>query len=77
MRTALIEGEEVEALDPTGCGDVFGGTLAAELVQGRTIEDALRQAVHMAARNASHRGASDLGRFLRGELVLGHPKGAV
>ena len=75
VRTALIETPVVDTLDPTGCGDVFGGTLAAELVRGRQVEQAIESAGHMASRNAMHRGASDLGRFLRGDLVLGHTKG--
>jgi hypothetical protein len=77
VRTARIEAAPVEALDPTGCGDVFGGTLAAGLVQGMTVETALEQASHMAGRNAVHRGATDLARFLRGELVAGPPRGSV
>jgi len=28
--------------DPTGCGDVFGGTVAASLLGGATLEEALR-----------------------------------
>ena len=76
VRTALIEAPRVEALDPTGCGDVFGGSLAADLMRGEEIETALRRASGFAARNATHRGAADLAAFLRGELVLGHPRGA-
>jgi len=76
VRTARVDALPVEALDPTGCGDVFGGALAAGLVQGRTVEEALEQASYMAGRNAVHRGATDLARFLRGELVAGPPTGA-
>lgn len=77
VRTAIVESPAVDALDPTGCGDVFGGTLFGELVQGREIEPSIRQAGILAARNASHRGASVLSRFLRGELVLEHTKGVL
>lgn len=76
VRTAIVESPRVEALDPTGCGDVFGGALFAELIQGCEIEDAIRRAGSLAAKNAAHRGASLLSRLLRGELVLEHTKGA-
>jgi sugar/nucleoside kinase (ribokinase family) len=59
----------VEALDPTGCGDVFGATLCARLLAGDGVEPALREANRLAARNAAYRGAGGLARFLRGELV--------
>jgi hypothetical protein len=68
-RTALIAAPGAEALDPTGCGDVFGGTMMGRLLAGDTVEDALTFANRMAARTAAYRGATGLTRHLRGELV--------
>ena len=68
-RTALVPAPRVEALDPTGCGDVFGGTLMGRLLAGDRVEDALIVANRMAARTAGYRGATGLSRHLRGELV--------
>jgi len=70
VRTARIPAAPAKALDPTGCGDVFGGALCAGLLDGLPVEEALAAAARMAARNADHRGASDLARVLRGELVI-------
>jgi sugar/nucleoside kinase (ribokinase family) len=69
LRTALIPAPAVDALDPTGCGDVFGAAAAARLFAGDTVEEAIRHANAMAARNAAFRGAGGLSRHLRGELV--------
>jgi hypothetical protein len=69
LRTALIPAPATDALDPTGCGDVFGAAAAARLFAGDTIEVAIGHANAMAARNASFRGAGGLSRHLRGELV--------
>jgi hypothetical protein len=69
LRTALLPAPSVDALDPTGCGDVFGAAAAARLFAGDTVEDAIRHANAMAARNAAFRGAGGLSRHLRGELV--------
>ena len=69
LRTALIPAPSVDALDPTGCGDVFGAAAAARLFAGDPVEDAIRHANAMAARNAAFRGAGGLSRHLRGELV--------
>jgi pfkB family carbohydrate kinase len=69
VRTALIPAPAVDALDPTGCGDVFGGVAFARLLAGDPVEAALRQASALAARNAAFRGATGLTRHLRGELV--------
>jgi len=69
VRTALIPATNVETLDPTGCGDVFGAAAFARLLAGDSIEAALRHATALAARNAGFRGASGLARHLRGELV--------
>ena len=69
VRTALIPAPSVETLDPTGCGDVFGGVCFARLLAGDSVEAALRHAARLAARNAAFRGASGLARHLRGELV--------
>jgi hypothetical protein len=69
IRTELISAPSVEALDPTGCGDVFGATCCARLLAGDQIATAVARANHAAARNASFRGASGLANFLRGELV--------
>ena len=69
LRTALIPAPRVDALDPTGCGDVFGAAAAARLFAGEPVEAAIRHANAMAARNATFRGAGGLSRHLRGELV--------
>ncbi len=55
--------------DPTGCGDVFGGTLVAELIRGHDVETAIRAANHAAGRNVTYRGATNLQYHLRGEIV--------
>jgi sugar/nucleoside kinase (ribokinase family) len=54
--------------DPTGCGDVLGATATALLIDGVPLEDALRRAVQMAARNVTHRGATGLRDHLLGRL---------
>jgi hypothetical protein len=69
VRTALIPAREVETLDPTGCGDVFGAAAFARLLVGEPVEAALRHAADLAARNAAFRGATGLSHHLRGELV--------
>lgn len=69
VRTARIDPEPVEALDPTGCGDVFGATAFARLLAGDDVEQAARAAGRAAARNAGFRGAGGLADHLRGSLV--------
>lgn len=69
VRTALVAPPSVEALDPTGCGDVFGAACCARLIAGAEVEAAIRDANALAARNAAYRGAGGLVRHLRGELV--------
>jgi len=70
VRTARIPAPEVDAVDPTGCGDVFGAAACARLLAGESIETALRHAAALASRNASLRGANGLSRHLRGELLV-------
>ena len=69
VRTALVGTPAVDALDPTGCGDVFGAACCARLLAGVPVTDAIRDANGLAARNAAYRGAGGLVRHLRGELV--------
>jgi hypothetical protein len=69
VRTALLPAAQVETLDPTGCGDVFGAAACARLLVGDSVEGALRHAGVMAGRNAGFRGAGGLARHLRGELL--------
>ncbi len=69
LRSARIAAPATEALDPTGCGDVFGAAAAARLFAGDPVEEAIRHATAMAARNAGFRGAGGLAHHLRGELV--------
>src|SRR4030095_1268498 len=52
IRTALVPAPRVDALDPTGCGDVFGAPLCARLLAGDAVEPAIREANRLAARNA-------------------------
>jgi hypothetical protein len=70
VRTALIAAPGVDALDPTGCGDVFGATCFARMLAGDGTEAALTAAVAAAARNATVRGATRLNDVLRGRLVV-------
>jgi hypothetical protein len=70
VRTALIPAPQIETLDPTGCGDVFGAAAFARLLAGDPVEQALRRATDLAARNAAFRGASGLASHLRGKLVV-------
>ncbi len=70
IRTARIPATvETDCLDPTGCGDVFGATAASALIEGASVEDAIRRANHSAARNLGYRGATHLQYHLRGEIV--------
>jgi len=70
IRTGLIPAPHVDVVDPTGCGDVFGAAACAALLAGAPPEAALASANRLAARNASLRGAGDLGQLLKGHLVL-------
>jgi sugar/nucleoside kinase (ribokinase family) len=56
--------------DPTGCGDVFGGAMAAALLGGAPIEAAVRAGTQMGTRNLSHRGATGLRDHLMGKLSV-------
>ncbi|HEX6643881.1 MAG TPA: carbohydrate kinase family protein [Gemmatimonadales bacterium] len=69
MRSARVEADAVDAVDPTGCGDVFGASAFSRLLAGDDVEAALRHANRMAGRNATFRGATGLADHLRGELV--------
>ncbi|MGQ0703965.1 MAG: carbohydrate kinase family protein [Gemmatimonadales bacterium] len=70
IRTELVPAERIEeVLDPTGCGDVFGGAVFVHLLAGDALPQAIRAGNRAAARNARFRGASGLARHLRGELV--------
>jgi len=71
IKTELIPAEPVAtALDPTGCGDVWGATYFSRLLAGDTLHDAIRAAHRAAARNVEHRGASGLADHLRGKLSV-------
>jgi sugar/nucleoside kinase (ribokinase family) len=70
IRTALVAAEHVvDPLDPTGCGDVFGGAVFSRLLAGESLETAVAAGIRAGARNLTYRGASGLSRHLRGELV--------
>jgi hypothetical protein len=71
IRTARIPPDDAAPGDgdPTGCGDVFGGTVAACLLrEGTSLEDALRAGTRLAGRNLAYRGASGLRDHLLGRL---------
>jgi hypothetical protein len=69
VTTERIAAPAVEPLDPTGCGDVFGGAMVAQLVSGAPVAQAVRAANALAARNVQYRGATGLHHHLRGEIV--------
>ncbi|MGH7582336.1 MAG: PfkB family carbohydrate kinase [Gemmatimonadales bacterium] len=69
LHTERVKPPAVDALDPTGCGDVFGATCFARLLAGDTAAVSLAASNRAASRAATLRGAGGLARFLRGELV--------
>ncbi|HLS48078.1 MAG TPA: PfkB family carbohydrate kinase [Gemmatimonadales bacterium] len=69
IRSRLVPGQPADAVDPTGCGDVFGASAFSRLLAGDDVEAALAHANRMAARNVAYRGAGGLASHLRGELV--------
>ena len=58
-RRRMFAAETIETVDTTGCGDAFCGVIAAALVQGRAIEDAIAIAQKAAALTATRPGAFD------------------
>jgi len=76
VRTELIPAPAIhqspflQESDPTGCGDVFGGTVAATLLSGASLEEALRAGTMLGARNLTHRGATGLRDHLMGRLSI-------
>jgi len=76
VRTELIPAPAIhqspllQESDPTGCGDVFGGTVAATLLSGASLEEALRAGTMLGARNLTHRGATGLRDHLLGKLSI-------
>ena len=76
IRTELIPAPAMhppafdQVIDPTGCGDVFGGAVTAALLAGARLEDAIRLGNQLGARNVSHRGATGLRDHLLGKLSL-------
>ncbi|HEY5086428.1 MAG TPA: carbohydrate kinase family protein [Gemmatimonadaceae bacterium] len=73
IRTSLVpavRGPESGTGDPTGCGDVWGATYFARLLAGDKLGDAIDAAMIAASRNLTHRGATSLASYLRGELSL-------
>ena len=69
IRSARLAPPPVEAVDTTGCGDVFGAATMGRLLSGDALEAALEHGNRLAARNATLRGASGLAPLLRGALV--------
>lgn len=71
VQTARLPAERArqQIADPTGCGDVWGGTYFSRLLAGDELHQAMRAAMIAAARNVEHRGATGLAQFLRGELT--------
>lgn len=59
-----------QIVDPTGCGDVFGGAVVATLLGGASLQDAIRTGNQLGARNVTHRGASGLRDHLMGKLSV-------
>lgn len=55
--TQLVKGFKVKAVDTTGAGDVFNGTLAVALIEGQPLEVAVRFANAAAAISVTRLGA--------------------
>jgi hypothetical protein len=71
IKTELVPAVHAKnAVDPTGCGDVWGATHFSRLLAGDSLDDAIRAAHRAAARNVEHRGAGGLADHLRGKLSI-------
>jgi hypothetical protein len=70
VRTARVDAVPVEAIDPTGCGDVFGATVFARILAGDSTDQAVKAGNQAAGRNSTFRGATGLARHLKGSLVV-------
>jgi sugar/nucleoside kinase (ribokinase family) len=69
FRTAVMPPDEIRegpGVDPTGCGDVWGSTFFARLLDGAEFNEAMRAANRAAGRNVEFRGVRGLSAFLRG-----------
>jgi hypothetical protein len=62
----------VGSTDPTGCGDVWGMTCFASLLEGAPVDDAVRTANRFAAATAAGQGTSGLARKLVEVAPGGH-----
>ena len=69
VRSELIGTPVIDAVDPTGCGDVFGATCCARLLGGDSLPESVAAANRAASRAATFRGAGGLAAHLRGELL--------
>ncbi len=71
VRSERIKAVETtsNAADPTGCGDVWGGTFFCKLLAGHTLNTSIRTANAAAARNVEHHGATGLREHLLGKLA--------
>ncbi len=56
MQVLRVPAYKVDAVDTTGCGDVFHGAYAAELARGSDVVTRLKVASAVAAIKAGHRG---------------------
>jgi ribokinase len=56
-KTVLVETEKVTAVDTTGAGDAFIGTVAYFIASGIPVEEAMKKASHAAALSVQKRGA--------------------
>ena len=52
-----VQGYPVDAVDSTGCGDCFMGTVAASIASGRSLLDSAGLATFVASRAATKQGA--------------------
>jgi ribokinase len=64
---AKVPAPQVRAVDTTGAGDTANGVLAAGLLEGRPLEEAVRRAVAAASTSATQAGARE-GMPLREEI---------